>query len=72
MLSTLGPNGCHNRAPLRDYVIEKPGYARVEIPFRMARDCQYTLSVLGQKDQRCAGCRWRVEPPRPAAGTDAS
>ena len=28
-----------------------------------APDCQYTLSALGQVDQRCTGCRWRKETP---------
>jgi hypothetical protein len=26
----------------------------------MARDCQYTKTELGRKDERCVGCKWRV------------
>lgn len=33
----------------------------VEIPFRMSRECNYTHTELGQRDERCAGCRWRHE-----------
>jgi hypothetical protein len=30
-------------------------------PFRMARECQFTLTELGQTDAKCAGCKWKVE-----------
>jgi hypothetical protein len=32
------------------------------VKFRMAAECQYTLSDLGQKDDRCTGCKHRKEP----------
>lgn len=51
------PNGCHNRAPFLTVVSLRGGHS---FPFRMATDCQYTLSALGQADPRCAGCRWRA------------
>lgn len=28
----------------------------VSIPHRMAKDCQYTLTELGQADKGCDGC----------------
>jgi hypothetical protein len=31
----------------------------VPMPFRMAPDCQYTQSELGQADKRCDGCTWK-------------
>jgi hypothetical protein len=31
----------------------------IAIPFTMTTDCQYTLSELGQKDEKCVGCKWR-------------
>lgn len=53
-------NGCWNR---KDY---KPEYRvwemvdgqqkEVIIPFKNTVDCQYTLSNLGQKDEKCVGC----------------
>lgn len=60
-------NGCHNRAPFVDLVLRqspvwdsKEGkYAPpelVSIPHRMAKDCQYTLTELGQADKGCDGC----------------
>lgn len=36
--------GCHNRAPIMTVCAPK---------------CQYTLTVLGQKDARCHGCKER-------------
>jgi hypothetical protein len=65
-------NGCHNREPLRDYVVVQDGWnndpttqtrsARmVMIKDPMTKDCQYTLSDLGKADPKCAGCKWRIE-----------
>ena len=63
--------GCFSRAPLRsgdpvqdgwfiDGVTKVPKL--VGLPFRMKRDCQYTLDPLvGSQDQRCTGCRWKSE-----------
>lgn len=31
----------------------------VDVPFRMAADCRYTHSDLGQADKGCNGCRWK-------------
>ena len=33
--------------------------------FRMAPDCRYTLTELGQADERCSGCMHRVEMGMP-------
>jgi hypothetical protein len=69
MNTTEHRNGCHNRAPLRghctygiDWHEGHPLRAvRIEHPNVMAKDCQYTLSGLGQKDPGCTGCRWRKD-----------
>lgn len=59
--------GCHNR---NDYPAtymtqtvdvwssENDKYA---IPHRMAKDCQFTKTTLGQGDPKCKGCKWRQE-----------
>lgn len=60
------PNGCHNRAPFLPVVAMPDGHS---FPFRMAPDCQYTLSALGQSDPRCAGCRWRANLPQTPASS---
>jgi hypothetical protein len=58
-------NGCHNRAPYKETVEVQDGWTSdqtrrmVTIPFPMTTDCQYTLSELGQKDEKCVGCKWR-------------
>ena len=31
------------------------------VPFRMAKDCQYTLTELGKVDARCDGCKHRKD-----------
>lgn len=61
-------NGCHNRAPFASATVLEtaPGWnyttgkatppTRVVIPHRMAKDCQYTLTELGQSDKGCDGC----------------
>ena len=56
-------NGCHNRAPFKDAVELRDHHGRLveSFPFRMATDCQYTKSDLGQADTLCQGCRWRQE-----------
>lgn len=65
-------NGCHNRRPYRAILPLQDGWfmdgvtrtpRMVSVPFRMSPECNYTLSALGQADPRCAGCRWRVNPP---------
>jgi hypothetical protein len=62
-------NGCHNR---RDFTRITPvqdgwfmdGVTRVPkmvaVPFRMAMDCQYTKTALGQADKACHGCARRL------------
>lgn len=63
-MTTAAPlNGCHNRPPFKAIMMVAD---RVKIPFRMAPDCRYTHTALGQADQRCRGCCWRVEPAPPA------
>lgn len=61
-------NGCHNRKPFVAEMRVQDGYqpdawytdARVaktvSMPFRMAPDCQYTLTELGRVDKGCVGC----------------
>ena len=61
-------NGCRNRAPYVTSILMQDGWIddfrtrtprMVAVPFRMERDCQYTLTDLGRKDTRCTGCKWR-------------
>lgn len=63
-----GRYGCHNRPDFATLVSNVPdGYATnhdnlvstrlVSIPFKMARDCQYTLTELGAVDERCHDCK---------------
>lgn len=65
---TTRPYACHNRPPYRQHMKVADGHwddgvqripKLTSVPFRMHPDCQYTLSQLGQADQRCTGCRWR-------------
>lgn len=61
--------GCFDRPPYRQHMKVADGHwddgmqqripKLVSIPFRMNPDCQYTLSQLGQADQRCTGCQWK-------------
>lgn len=62
-------HGCHNRPPYKTSMPVQDGYfmdgvtrapRMVPVPFRMARDCQYTKSALGQADRACAGCRHKA------------
>ena len=62
--------GCYNRQPFKEFLKVQSGWLggkRIEttIDFRMARDCQYTKTELGRKDERCIGCKWRM-PDAPA------
>lgn len=52
---------CHNRAPFRQTVElrNERGEVVTSFPFRMAPDCRYTRTDLGQADARCAGCKHR-------------
>lgn len=56
-------NGCHNREPYKLGTALSDHHGRVvaEFPFRMATDCQYTKTDLGQADAACHGCRWRMD-----------
>ncbi len=67
--STAHLYGCNNRAPYKEQMVLKRTPEQVclsqpgsSIPFRMARDCQYTNTKLGQDDERCNGCSWRSTP----------
>lgn len=60
--------GCKDRAPYPSAVPAQSGWymdgytrtPRMEaMPFRMATDCQYTETTLGQADKGCDGCTWR-------------
>lgn len=64
-------NGCHNREPYKPSMLVQVGCqeqplnventTRIPLmalsPFRMATDCQYTLTELGAVDAGCDGCR---------------
>ena len=58
-------NGCYDRKPLRGHALLGIDWSeghplkavRVQLEHRMARDCQYTLSALGQVDKGCVGCK---------------
>ena len=61
---------CFNRAPFAQHIRMQDGWAEsetsrrpvmIEQPFVMAKDCRYTHSDLGQQDEKCQGCKWRVE-----------
>ena len=66
-------NGCHNRRGFQSWVEVQAGWQESDsvddsktrspvmdiVPFRMAYDCQYTLTELGQQDKGCEGCKWR-------------
>lgn len=68
------PNGCHNRAPLREtqqvqdgwvgWVEAWGGVSRAPfmktIPAPMSKDCVYSKSAPGNADPRCEGCRWKA------------
>ena len=62
-------NGCHNRPEYRAVQPMQDGWyldgttrtpRLVAVPFRMAPDCQYTLSDLGRVDTGCVACKWRA------------
>lgn len=61
----MKPYGCHNRPPFKgsqllyghDSLTGK--VITIEIPNRLAQDCRYTHTDLGQADERCVGCKWR-------------
>lgn len=61
-------HGCHDRPAYKTATVVQDGYwldgetrtaKLVSVPFRTAKDCQYTLSELGQKDKGCEGCKWK-------------
>jgi hypothetical protein len=65
--------GCHNREPFpalipfpahqpigfEGYIVNSEAVQFVKNVFR--KDCQYTLTDLGQADKGCTGCKWRKE-----------
>lgn len=61
---TTRPYACHNRPPYRQHMKVADGHwddgvqripKPTSVPFRMAKDCQYTHTTLWQADQRCTG-----------------
>ena len=61
--------GCHNREPLAESLLVQDGWIwkyrepkLKTIKVEMTKDCQYTLSDLGQRDAKCDGCKWRASP----------
>ncbi len=67
-------NGCFNRPPFRTVMPAQDGWyldgttrtpRLVAIAHRMAQECQYTHTDLGQADAGCAGCKHRVENKNP-------
>ena len=76
--------GCHNRRDYRPrYFVQDgwwhDGWAKTaklaQVGFVMAESCQYTHSNLGQADERCQGCKHRVDLSAVAghnSGTPAS
>ena len=57
---------CHNRPPFRQTVElrNERGEVVTSFPFRMAPDCRYTHTELGQADARCDGCKHKAESLR--------
>ena len=64
--------GCFNRPEYRKMLPVQDGWwldghSRVAkmaaSPFRMSAECQYTHTALGQIDQKCVGCKHRVDLP---------
>lgn len=63
----MKPYGCFDRPPYKssqvlyghDSLTGK--VITIEIPNRLAQDCRYTHTDLGQADARCLGCKWRVD-----------
>lgn len=55
--------GCHDRLPFIERTTMRDHHGRVTAtwPAVMAKDCRYTHSDLGQQDEKCQGCKWRVE-----------
>lgn len=62
--------GCHNRKAYKPKFFVQNGWwldgltrtAKVEqSKFRMAPDCQYTKTDLGKTDDRCIGCKHKVD-----------
>ncbi len=58
--------GCFNRPEFKHVYPAQDGWwvdgttrhqRMVKVPFRMAYDCQYTLSELGKNDAKCTGCK---------------
>lgn len=66
----IRPYGCHGRPPLGSVPIQvqagwfDDSYTRtpwlVTLPFRMARDCQYSREEANRSDPRCAGCKHQI------------
>ena len=74
MTSPASLHGCFNRAPFKPTTELRDHHGTLvsSWPFRMAPDCQYTKSELGQADKLCHGCKWRQDGSVQAAPTDAA
>lgn len=64
----MNPYACKDRPPYRQHMKAADGHwddgvqripKLTSVPFRMAKDCQYTYTTLGQNDTRCTGCQWK-------------
>ena len=65
--------GCFNRPPFEPSIKVQDGKLNSWAPrmagmeFRMEPTCQYTLTDLGEKDEKCHGCKWKA-----GAGTEVA
>lgn len=64
------PHGCYDRPDYKPSSLMQDGWVMVDctrypilvdVPFRMETACQYTHTDLGRQDERCDGCKWRVQ-----------
>lgn len=63
--------GCYNRQPFKDSTVVQDGWfldgvtrtpRMVKVKDTMSKDCRYSKDpALGQKDERCVGCKWRPD-----------
>ena len=65
--------GCKNRAPFAPSIQVADGWENswarrmVDMEFRMDPNCIYSTSELGEKDEKCHGCKWKA-----GAGTEVA
>ena len=63
--------GCHNHPQRKPGYLAQDGWfldgvtrtpRMVKVKDAMSKDCQYSKDpALGQKDERCTGCKWRAD-----------